>query len=73
MWFLKLDVLIFLCCPIFLNNFLDDMECLINADALLTLYNSDIEEIKLGIFLELVVKKGNHILDSMSQSMFYVV
>ena len=54
--FMKLDVLFCLCYPIFLNNFLDDMVCMINDFAIVTFHNDDIEDLELGTFLECLVK-----------------
>ena len=47
----------FLCYPILLNNALDYMVCLIDADSIFNLYNSDIWELDIGNFLECVVKE----------------
>ena len=41
------------------------MSFLINADAIFTMYNGDIEEIEFGIFLEYIVKEGIKFLDPM--------
>ena len=56
--FIKLDVLFCICYPILLNNVLYDMVSIINADAIFSLYNGDIEDIEFGTFLVIIFKYG---------------
>ena len=52
----------YLCYPILLDYFLDDIICLINTDWMLTLDHVNIEELYFWYFLEGIIKENTKLL-----------